>query len=83
MAIHSMKSSAPESDLERLTQQLRQANQALSDSEERFRDLFEEAPIAYVHEGVDTRLIRANRAALKILGMKSQDIVGTFGKSLA
>jgi formate hydrogenlyase transcriptional activator len=77
-----MNSSAPESDLGRLTEQLRQANEALTESEERFRDLFEEAPIAYVHEGVDTRFIRANRAALKILGMNSDDIVGTFGKSL-
>jgi formate hydrogenlyase transcriptional activator len=81
IAIHPMKS-VSESDLERLTQQLRQANQALTESEERFRDLFEEAPIAYVHEGVDTRFIQANRAALKILGMTSNDIVGTFGKSL-
>ncbi len=35
-----------------------------------------------MHEGVDTRFIRANRAAMKILGMNSDDIVGTFGKSL-
>ncbi|MBV8134912.1 MAG: sigma 54-interacting transcriptional regulator [Deltaproteobacteria bacterium] len=82
MDSHPMKPSASEGDLERLTEQLRQANEALTESEERFRDLFEEAPIAYVHEGVDTRLIRANRAALKILGMNSEDIVGTFGKSL-
>jgi PAS domain S-box-containing protein len=77
-----MKSSAPENDLERLTEQLRQANESLKESEERFRDLFEEAPIAYVHEGMDTRFIRANRAAMKILGMNTDDIVGTFGKSL-
>ena len=77
-----MKSLAPEKDLERLTEQLRQANEALKESEERFRDLFEEAPIAYVHEGVDTHFIRANRAAMKILGMNTEDIVGTFGKSL-
>jgi PAS domain S-box-containing protein len=82
MTSHPMKTSASESDLERLTEQLRQANEALTESEERFRDLFEEAPIAYVHEGVDTRFIQANRAALKILGMNSDDIVGTFGKFL-
>ena len=77
-----MKPPAPETDLQRLTVQLRQANEALTESEERFRDLFEEAPIAYVHEGLDTRFLQANRAALKILGMNSDDIVGTFGKSL-
>jgi len=34
-----------------ISEQLRQANEALTASEERFRDLFDEAPIAYVHEG--------------------------------
>jgi len=66
----------------RISEQLRQANEALAKSEERFRDLFEEAPIAYVHEGLDSRLIRANRAAMRILGLKPEEIAGTFGKSL-
>ena len=61
-------------------EQLRQANLALGESEDRFRDLFDEAPIAYVHEGLDSRLIRANSAAMKILGIKPEDIPGTFGK---
>ena len=59
----------------------RQGNQALAESEDRFRDLFEEAPIAYVHEGLDTRFIRANRAALRSLGIKPEEIAGTYGKS--
>lgn len=50
------------------------------ESDERFRDLFEEAPIAYVHEGLDSRIIRANRAAINLLGIKPEDIVGKFGK---
>src|SRR5208282_4960749 len=62
--------------------QLRQANQALAQSKERFRDLFEEAPFAYVHEGVDSRFIQANRAAMRILGIKPEEIAGMFGKSL-
>ncbi|MBI1349205.1 PAS domain S-box protein [bacterium] len=52
-------------------------------SEERFRDLFEEAPIAYVHEGLDSRFLQANRAALRILGITSADVPGTYGKSFA
>jgi formate hydrogenlyase transcriptional activator len=52
-----------------------------AESEERFRDLFEEAPIAYVHEGLDTRFIRANRAATRILGIKPEEVPGTYGKS--
>jgi PAS domain S-box-containing protein len=44
-------------------------------------DVFEEAPIAYVHEGLDTRFIRANRAALELLGITAEDVAGTLGKS--
>ncbi|MEO8313623.1 MAG: sigma 54-interacting transcriptional regulator [Pseudomonadota bacterium] len=44
-------------------------------------DLFDEAPIAYVHEGLDTRFIRANRAALRILGLRADQVSGTFGRS--
>ncbi len=62
-------------------EQLRQANAALAESEEHFRDLFDEAPIAYVHEGLDSRFIRVNRTAMRILGIKPQEVTGTYGKS--
>jgi formate hydrogenlyase transcriptional activator len=62
--------------------ELRRVNEALAQSQERFRDLFDEAPIAYVHEGLDTRFIEANRAAMRILGLKPEEIPGMFGKSL-
>jgi len=54
----------------------------LKESEKRFRDLFEEAPIAYVHEGLDSKFIKANRAALRILGVKPEDVLNTYGASL-
>ncbi|MCX6319045.1 MAG: sigma 54-interacting transcriptional regulator [Bacteroidetes bacterium] len=54
----------------------------LNESEERFRDLFEEAPIAYVHEGLDTKFIKANRAAIRILGLKQEEVPNLYGKSL-
>jgi PAS domain S-box-containing protein len=66
----------------RTIEQLRQANEALAKSEERFLDLFDEAPIAYVHEGLDTRIIRANRAAMSLLGLAPAEVAGTYGKSL-
>ncbi|MGH7243594.1 MAG: sigma 54-interacting transcriptional regulator [Phycisphaerales bacterium] len=56
---------------------------SLAESQERFRDLFDEAPIAYVHEGLDSRFIRANRTALKILGVKPEEVPTTFGKDMA
>jgi PAS domain S-box-containing protein len=54
----------------------------LRGSEKRFRDLFEEAPIAYVHEDLDSRFLSANRAALRILGLAPEDVPGFLGRSL-
>ena len=55
----------------------------LIESEERFRDLFEEAPIAYVHEGLDSKFIRANKAALRILGVRPDQVPFMYGKNMA
>src|SRR5215470_1666278 len=62
----------------KICEQLVHANEALVKSEERFRDLFDEAPIAYVHEGLDSRFIQANRTAMRILGLRPEEIAGTF-----
>jgi PAS domain S-box-containing protein len=64
-------------ELERL-----RLEKSLSESEKRFRDLFDEAPIAYVHEDLESRFISANRAALRILGISSDEVVGMVGISL-
>lgn len=53
----------------------------LKDNEERLRDLFDEAPIAYVHEGLDSKFIRANRAAMRTLGITPDEVQGTYGRS--
>lgn len=53
----------------------------LTESEERFRDLFEEAPIAYVHEGLDSKFIKVNRAAMNTLGITPDQVEGTYGAS--
>ncbi|MGC4099566.1 MAG: sigma 54-interacting transcriptional regulator [Nitrospira sp.] len=63
-------------ELERLHMETR-----LKDNEERLRDLFDEAPIAYVHEGLDTRFIRANRAAMRSLGITPDEVHGTYGST--
>jgi PAS domain S-box-containing protein len=54
----------------------------LRESEERYRDLFEEAPIGYVQEDLESRFISANQAAIRILGLKPDEVVGTVGMSL-
>lgn len=66
-------------EIEQLRARLEVENDQLR---EEFRDLFDEAPIPYVYEGLDTRFIRANRAALKTLGLKLEEVTATYGKSL-
>ena len=51
------------------------------ESDERLRDLFDEAPIAYVNEGLDSKFIRANKTALKTLGIRPEDVPHTYGKT--
>jgi len=65
------------SELERLRYE-----QKLRESEEKYRDLYEEAPIGYVQEDLESRFISANRAAIRILGLKPDEVVGTIGMSL-
>src|SRR5262245_64118845 len=48
----------------------RRIEQRLLENEERLEDLFDEAPIAYVQEDFDSRFIRANHEALRILGLR-------------
>jgi len=55
---------------------------ALRASEQRFRDLYDEAPIAYVHEGTDSRFVSANRAALKLLGIQPEEVPDIVGLTL-
>ena len=54
----------------------------LRESEERYRDLYDEAPIGYVQEDLESRFIAANRAAIRILGIKPDEVAGTVGTSL-
>jgi PAS domain S-box-containing protein len=49
---------------------------------EEYRDLYDEAPIGYVKEDLESRFLAANRAALRILGVKPEEVAGTVGMSL-
>jgi PAS domain S-box-containing protein len=63
-------------ELERLQLELQ-----LKENEQQLRDLFDEAPIAYVNEGLDSKFIRANKAALDTLGLTPEQVEGTYGKT--
>jgi formate hydrogenlyase transcriptional activator len=62
-------------ELERLHMEI-----VLKDNEERLRDLFDEAPIAYVYEGLDSKLLRVNRTAMKSLGITADQVDGLYGR---
>jgi formate hydrogenlyase transcriptional activator len=64
-----------------IAEQLREASARLVQSEERFRDFFEEAPIAYV-VGSEAGIIRSNRAAAQIFGVKPEEMTGFHWRSL-
>jgi PAS domain S-box-containing protein len=52
------------------------AEEALQESEKRYRDLYEEAPNAYFSVGVDGRIKRANHRATELLGYSRDELVG-------
>jgi formate hydrogenlyase transcriptional activator len=62
-------------ELERLHMEI-----VLKEKEERLRDLFDEAPIAYVYEGLDSKLLRVNRTAMKSLGITADQVEGLYGR---
>ena len=49
---------------------------ALADSEAGFRDLYEEAPVAYLSVGTDGRIRQANRAAVELFGHPREELLG-------
>ena len=65
-----------------MNEQLRQANAVSAEQEEQFRDLFEEAPVPYVYEGLDTHFIHINRAAMRILGVRPEEVTEIYGDTL-
>src|SRR4029077_12733705 len=66
-----------EAELERL-----RLERSLVARERRQRDRYEEAPIAYVQEDLESRFISANRAAQRILGIKPEEVPGVVGLAL-
>ncbi len=58
-----------------ITKQKR-AERALRESEGRFRDLFDEAPVAYHELDNDDRITRVNKTELALLGYAAEEMVG-------
>lgn len=54
----------------------KRTEEALREREERFRDLYENAPNAYFSVGVDGRILRCNHRAGELLGYTVEELVG-------
>jgi PAS domain S-box-containing protein len=52
------------------------AEQRLQDSEARYRDIFENAPNAYLIVGNDMRIVSANRRVTELFGYPLEEVVG-------
>lgn len=52
------------------------AEQRLRDSEARYRDLYDNAPNAYLVVGTDERILKANRRVTELLGYSNDELVG-------
>jgi PAS domain S-box-containing protein len=77
LAIFEIFAARGAAELERL-----RLERTLAESEERLRDLFDEAPIAYVHEDLESRFLRANRTAMRTLGITPEEVPNMVGRSL-
>jgi formate hydrogenlyase transcriptional activator len=52
------------------------AEKRMSDSERRYRDLYEEAPVGYLSVGIDGRILSANHRAAQLVGYSAEELQG-------
>jgi PAS domain S-box-containing protein len=52
------------------------AERRLRESEQRYRDLYEEAPVGYLSVRVDGRIISVNRRAVQLAGYSREEMIG-------
>src|SRR5712692_958708 len=71
MAILRIFAARARAEIERL-----RVEAVLRESEERYRDLYDEAPVAYLSLGTDARIRRANRQAVELFGYPLDQLLG-------
>jgi PAS domain S-box-containing protein len=62
----------------RLFNDLRKAEETLRESEMRFRDLYDKAPLGYHEYDAEGRITRVNRTDLEMLGYSAGEMIGQF-----
>jgi two-component system, sensor histidine kinase and response regulator len=63
-------------ELEKLANTLRRSQEALRQSEERFRRAFEEGPVGIILASPNSRVLRANRALCRMLDYSEDELLG-------
>jgi len=63
-------------ELETIEDERRRAAEALREIEERFRQVYDEAPVGYHEVDKEGRVIRVNRRELEMLGYTEQELLG-------
>jgi PAS domain S-box-containing protein len=63
-------------ELTLLTDNLKRSEEALRQSEERFRKVFEEGPVGIALGSPDFRILKANRALCEMLGYSEKELTG-------
>jgi two-component system, cell cycle sensor histidine kinase and response regulator CckA len=61
-----------------LYEQQKQAEEALRQSREEFKDLFDNAPVGFHEVDAEGRIVRINNTALKMLGYSAEELLGQF-----
>ncbi len=63
-------------ELSLLTESLKKSEEALRQSEERFRRVFEDGPMGIIVGGPDLKILQVNRALSQILGYEQTELIG-------
>ncbi len=59
-----------------LFNQLKQVEEAMRESEEKFRDLYDHAPVGYHEYDKEGRITKVNRTDLEMLGYTAEELIG-------
>ena len=57
----------------------KQVGERLRESEQRFREMFDDAPVAYHELDAEGRFVKVNKAELSLFGTTAEEVLGEYG----